>query len=225
MSKFTRFTSHGVEYEMDRHGVINQLNPQPFVYDEKYVACYDGPEYQRQSDILMALRLALIIGVLGRQPKRILDVGCGNGAFCLFVKQAVEEVIGLDVTGKQIEGIQVISEIPTSSETLLFDAITFWDVIEHLHDLSFLRTLPTDHVFVSLPYCHLVTEGKEWFETKYRHLKKNEHIRHLTPYSLRSLMAEYGWKDVSTSTHEDIVRKSIYEKGLPNILSMAFKRA
>lgn len=220
----TRFTSHGVDYELDRHGVINQLNPQPFVYDERYVACYDGPEYQRQSDILMALRLGFVIGTLGKVPHRLLDYGAGNGAFCKFVKQVVPDTVGLDVTGLQIDGVDVISSVP-ASDSLFFDVITFWDVLEHLPHLQFLRYLPTDCVVVSLPYCHYVTQGLTWLNQEYRHLKKDEHVRHFTPYSLRSVMAEHGWRDVAISMHEDIVRRSTYAPGLPNILSMAFKRA
>lgn len=219
----THFTSHGVHYELDHHGVLNQLDPKPFTYDEAYVACYDGPEYRAQSDLLMALRLGFVIGVLGGIPTRLVDYGCGNGAFCKFAQKLVPRVTGLDVTGRRIKGVDVISQVG-SRDSVYFDVFTFWDVLEHLPSLEFLRYIPTDHLVLSLPYCHYVTKGEGWFSDKYRHRKPNEHVRHFTPYSLRSVMEELGWRQVAMSTHEDIVRKSTYGGELPNILSAAFQR-
>lgn len=216
-----QFQSHGVEYAIDDLGVINQINPKEFTYDQQYVACYDGPEYRQQSDLLQALRLGFVIGAYGRIPFSVLDYGCGNGAFLKFAKQLVHDCAGHDVTGLKLEDIPVWSDVETVRR-MSFDVITFWDVLEHLTDLSFLRTLSANLLVVSLPYCHYSTQGQEWFDVQYKHRKPNEHVRHFNPHSLKNLMRIYGWQAIATSNHEDVVRKSTH--GLPNILSMAFKR-
>lgn len=216
-----QFQSHGVEYTIDNYGVINQVDPKPYLYDQEYVACYDGPEYQRQSDLLQALRLGFVVGTHGSIPFSLLDFGCGNGAFLKFAKQLVTDCTGLDITGVQIEGVKVLTDRHDAIRTS-FDVITFWDVLEHLQDLSFLRQLSANLLVISLPYCHYPSQGQEWFDTKYKHRKPDEHVRHFTPNSLKLLLRDHGWVTVATSTHEDLVRKSTH--GLANIISMAFKR-
>lgn len=211
-----KFTSHTRQYEIDRHGVVVQTDHRPFVYDAKYSAIYDKAHYKRQSELLQALRLGFVLGCHGKPILSLLDCGYGNGAFIDFAKQHVKYVYGHDVTGVPLDGAYVMPELVKAS------VYCFWDVLEHFPDLSFVQDLPCETICLSLPYCHLVTEGKAWFDEKYPHRKPDEHIRHFNEFSLGNLMASYGWKVVAVSGHEDIVRKSAH--GLQNILSMAFKR-
>lgn len=210
------FTSHERQYEVDQFGVINQLDAKPFRYDAKYASTYDKPEYTQQSEILQALRLGFATAAHGRPIKTLLDYGYGNGAFMKFAKQCVPNVYGYDLTGVGVDGCYIMPEIVNA------DVITFWDALEHIPDLSFVKQLPFETVVVSLPCCHFHTEGREWFDSNYKHRKPDEHLHHFNRLSLANLMAHYGWKAVACSGHEDIVRKSLH--GLQNILSMAFKR-
>jgi hypothetical protein len=211
-----KFISHGRKYETDKHGVIVQTDHRPFVYDPAYSSTYDKPEYTRQSELLQAMRYGFVSAAHGKPVNTLMDVGYGNGAFINFVKQHVPHVYGHDVTGVPLDGAYSMPEIVKA------DVITFWDVLEHFPNLDFVKDLPAETVCISLPYCHFLTEGKEWFDNQYPHRKPDEHIRHFNEWSLASLMESYGWAHVATSTHEDIVRKS--KHGLQNILSMAFKR-
>ncbi|MGB9879161.1 MAG: class I SAM-dependent methyltransferase, partial [Anaerolineae bacterium] len=74
-----------------------------------------------------------------RKPGKALDVGCGNGAFLLALKNAGWQVWGTEINPTVSErlrskGIDVIlgdlSEIDFADQK--FDLITFWDVLEHL---------------------------------------------------------------------------------------------
>lgn len=203
-------------YEVDRFGVVVHKNPVNYVYDDKYVAVYDTPEYKAKSDYLQALRIGVVIGAHGGIPNTLTDVGYGTGAFMKEAKKFVPHVWGFDLTGVQVESCYIMPEIVKS------DVVCYWDALEHFHDVSFLADLPATTVVISLPYCHFHTQGVEWFATKYKHLKPSEHIRHFNDMSLANMMGYYGWKPVLTSTHEDQVRVSAH--GLPNILTMAFKR-
>ena len=212
-----RFTSHGYEYQIDGYGAIHQLNPQPYVYDQTYVSTYDTEDYKRQSDILQALRLGFAIGAHGRKPQSLLDFGYGNGAFMKFAKQHIETVLGYDVSGVQVQGCKIVDKLEKA------DVITFWDALEHVQDLLFVEYLPCQTVVISLPYCHFPTnKDLSWFDDEYKHRKPNEHVHHFNPVSLKLTMQRFGWSQVATSTHEDIIRKSTH--GLDNILTMAFKR-
>src|SRR6186713_1756966 len=189
--------SHGRKYEVDQFGVVVQTDHRPFVYDPKYSSKYDTPDYVRQSEILMALRLGFTLAAHGRPINSIMDAGYGNGAFMKFAKQTIQYVYGHDVTGVMVEGCFVLPEFVKA------DVLSMWDVLEHFPSIEFVRLLPYETIVVSLPYCHLVTHGKEWFDNNYIHRKPDEHIRHFTPHSLILTMDSLGWRCVANSNQED----------------------
>lgn len=86
---------------------------------------------------------SLIQKVTGKQTGKILDVGAGTGAFVNTMKQAGWEVTGLEPeasarqTAAQKYGIslQTPDHLFQFNSDVLFDAITMWHVLEHVHDL------------------------------------------------------------------------------------------
>lgn len=233
-----KFTARGRKYEIDSNGVIVQTDHRPFTYDPNYAAIYDDPKYTENSNLLQAMRLGFAQGAHGKPIRSLFDVGYGNAAFINFAKKHVPFVYGYDITGVPLDGAYLMPELVKA------DVYTFWDVIEHYPDCSFIRDIQAETICVSLPYCHFHTEGLNWFENEYHHLKPDEHIRHFNPWSLRAFMKGYGWEAVAESDHEDLIRKSKIAKGeysysfvgrgvvdnmdgkhhLRNILSMAFKK-
>lgn len=213
-----KFESHGRQYQIDEVGLVSQIDAEPFVYDSNYVSTYDTEAYKRQSDILQALRLGFTIASHGTTPKKLLDWGYGNGAFMKFAAQVIDDINGFDLTGLEVEGCHTFTGSLFTND--YYDVITFWDALEHIEDLAFVKKLNCKTIVVSLPHCHILTEGKEWFDEKYKHRKPDEHIHHFNRFSLENTMKKYGWKMKSWSNHEDIVRVSAH--GLPNILSMSF---
>ncbi len=209
------FTAKGRKYTIDSFGVITQVDHRPFTYDPTYSAIYDKEQYKRGSELLQALRLGFVLGVHGRPIKTLMDVGYGNGAFINSVKGHIPFVYGCDITGVPLDGAYLMPEF------IKAEVYTFWDVLEHFPDCTFLEDLNCETICISLPYCHYHTEGLGWFE-QYHHLKPDEHIRHFNPWSLAAFMNQYGWKQVAQSGHEDIIRRG--KNGLQNILSMGFKR-
>lgn len=211
----SRFDINGITYEVDKFGVVNQLNPQPFQYDPAYCAIYDTPEYQRGNEQLQAMRVAFIAGTCYK-PDSILDFGSGNGAFVRYAQQYFTNVAGYDISGADIKDIHMVKSVQPAH------VITMWDALEHVPSLSILSDLPCQYLVISLPWCHYHEKGPVWMQTKYKHLKPNEHVHHFNEGSLRASLHYYGWDHIQTSNHEDIVRKSAH--GLPNILTAAFKR-
>lgn len=79
--------------------------------------------------------------------KRVLDLGCGRGVFCRYMRERNNWVVGVDYSWKRIaralENNQHSPFIPYYCDTLQhflaghnarYDLITMFDVIEHLED-------------------------------------------------------------------------------------------
>ena len=74
----------------------------------------------------------------GNGRKRLLDVGCADGAFPRFMAKRGWEVQGVEVSesSKRITDFKVYTEefqkIPVNTPE--YDAVTAWAVLEHVHD-------------------------------------------------------------------------------------------
>jgi SAM-dependent methyltransferase len=89
----------------------------------------------------LAQRRLLVERFAGRKAGRVLDVGSSTGLFLEEMRRAGWEAEGVEPTASAAEyarkrfGLSVfeglLEEAPFAPES--FDAITFWDVLEHLH--------------------------------------------------------------------------------------------
>ena len=121
------------------------VNPRPtFAEIAKYYAppyyqpspAPDFQDYQTRRHNKMARFLSAVD--TSAWPKKLLDIGCGNGDFARIMKRRGWNVEGLEVSGHtlRITDFPVYTEefqdIPVSQPT--YDAITAWAVLEHVHD-------------------------------------------------------------------------------------------
>jgi cyclopropane fatty-acyl-phospholipid synthase-like methyltransferase len=71
-------------------------------------------------------------------PKKLLDIGCGNGDFPRFMRARGWDVEGLEVSEHTVRitdfpvYTQEFQDIPVDEPT--YDALTAWAVLEHVHD-------------------------------------------------------------------------------------------
>lgn len=217
-------TSDGYEYMQDKFG-IHQLNPRPFTYDTDYCAIYDNPERERKSDVLQALRLGFIVGAHGRVPDSVLDYGSGNFAFLKTAAKLITCCFGYDVADYPAPLGVVKSDYKRT-----VDVVTFHDALEHVaNPAALIPELNCETIVISLPNRANVPvpDGSiadfnynVWFDKEYFHRKPNEHLHHFTKTELEVFMYRNGWKCVSLSRHEDVIR----QRGTWNIISMAFKK-
>ncbi len=136
---------------------------------------------------------------------RLLDVGCGNGAFLLKMQSMGWDVCGVEVDANSAQqarasgldvriGLLAEADLPEKS----FDAVHMSHVIEHLHDpaetLRLCQKLlkPGGQIVIATPNYKAV--GRSHFGTYWIGIDPPRHLVVFTESSLRNLMLKSGFK-------------------------------
>jgi len=149
----------------------------------------------------------------GQGAGRLLDVGCGDGAFLEVAQDCGYDVTGLEpdpvaVEGARSRGLAVhLGTLPCSALAAdSFDHITLNHVLEHVHDpvatvREALRLLkPGGRLWVALP--NLDAQGLARFGPHWIGLEAPRHLTLFTGPSLRRLLVDSGFVDVKTPSQD-----------------------
>jgi ubiquinone/menaquinone biosynthesis C-methylase UbiE len=166
------------------------------------------PQDARPADL--GLRSAFLRGEL-RGGERLLDIGCGAGEFTRIAADEGAQPIGVDVAEgaiararrqfPELEFRAVAIEQPLPFDDCSFDVVWAGEVIEHVADtarwLSEVRRvlIPTGRLLVTTPShgrLRLLLGGIERFSAP-----TGDHLHLYSAGSLRRLLAEFGFADVS----------------------------
>lgn len=203
-------------YIVDDNGIVKQLHKDEMVYDDSYVQNrYNMYDTTRQ---MSYLRLGNLLGLLGPDvPKRLLDVGYGNGDFLITASRVVEKCFGFDVP----PAYPLPDEIETvdSLYDREYDVVCFFDSLEHFEDIYEIKNLKTRYIYISVPWCHY--QSDEWFEG-WKHRRPNEHLWHFNLDALINFMRSIDYQYIHHSSIEDLIRKP--QGDLPNILTGLFRK-
>jgi 2-polyprenyl-3-methyl-5-hydroxy-6-metoxy-1,4-benzoquinol methylase len=136
---------------------------------------------------------------------RLLDVGCGNGAFLARARQLGWKVQGLEfdlqaAAVAKAQGIDVwvgdYHHAPFPVE--FFDTITCHQVIEHVHDINsfivFLASLlkPEGRIWLGTP--NFASISRKLFGPDWRHLHPPQHLHIFSAQALLSTLRSHGLK-------------------------------
>ena len=133
---------------------------------------------------------------LPQRGAKLLDIGCGNGAFLQQMQQLGWEVAGLDFDAEAVRACQAAG-IPAVQGTIetadfaasSFDAITLSHVIEHLYDpiavlQQCVRLLkPGGQFYIETP--NLDSIGHRRYQEHWRGLEPPRHLMLFNPQSLQ----------------------------------------
>ncbi|HEY9785982.1 MAG TPA: class I SAM-dependent methyltransferase [Candidatus Obscuribacterales bacterium] len=165
-----------------------------------------GNDVLAPAEALRFARLARLIESRLHKPQRLLDFGCADGGFLARVK-AVERIgyeVG-DPSTKQVDGYRIITgdfihdagHEPLSQGS--FDAVTAWDVFEHLPDLdehvSAISKIiaPQGLLFVTVPNIDSIIakiSGGRW------NMFLLEHLWYFSPSTLERFLSRHGFASV-----------------------------
>tara|TARA_R110000824_G_scaffold12226_7_gene53565 strand:- start:3047 stop:3736 length:690 start_codon:yes stop_codon:yes gene_type:complete len=221
----------GESYIIDESGVITQVDPKPYVYDQQYLDYYEG--LKERTIRLGFMRAGYINGYLQSHLKRpvksILEFGYGSGSFLDAAKKSgIESCNGTDIQHFPLpDGCSFLNRKEVFDGT--FDVVAMFDVLEHIETLQFLELLKTKYLFLTVPLCKYNSilgseKANEWFEY-WRMRRPNEHIHHFDEESLVFKMAEYGYRVApdSLTYMENPIRLREGESG-HNVFTMIFER-
>jgi hypothetical protein len=203
-------------YETLPNGVIKQVHVEKITYNYDYSNKYNM--YGEKGNYLSYLRYGVLLGVLQKTPKRLVDIGYGNGAFLKACVGSVPDLFGCDLSEYPVpEGCAKINMSDISN----VDVTCFFDSLEHFDDITVVKNLDTKYVFISVPWCHNLST--EWFKNWY-HRRENEHLYHFDDKALVRFFDECGYDCLYRGCFEDIIRKNSSVGDLPNILSCVFRK-
>jgi len=205
-----------------------------YYQSEAYISHSDTKEglvnrlYHGARSITLVVKRKLVERATGKTAARLLDIGCGTGAFLHTMVQAGWTVKGLEPDpgareraatryGLSVEPVDGLFALEPAS----FDAITLWHVLEHVHDLrayvdQFKRLLrPQGTLFIAVPnYTSFdaVRYGAAWAA-----YDVPRHLYHFSPASMERLLEPAG-------LHIDAVRGMWLDSYYVSMLSERYRR-
>ena len=147
-----------------------------------------------------------------KPPARVLDVGCAAG-FCLEVlKEQGYDVHGLDISAAMAReaagrvGADRVHQGPLEPSIFggqHFDAITMWDVVEHVEDPAALlrtaREMLNPGGVVILETQNVASRWARLLGIRWQHYKFQEHLYHFDPDTIVTLLDQAGMERVEWS--------------------------
>lgn len=179
-------------------------------YDDAYFARYAEQANTAIGRRLMAARVDLVNSFYEGE---LVDVGIGSGAFieCANDFQKPGRTFGYDVNPAGVRWLvdRGLYRDPYSDPV---DAISCWDVLEHMHNPEVLLRQVRRKVFVSIP----IFDGPEHV-MRSKHYRKDEHMWYFTDSGLERFFNACGFRrsyssDIETKIGREGIGTYVFDR-------------
>jgi SAM-dependent methyltransferase len=186
---------------------LEKTYPQPLQIESYYNKQYHGNRHGFTARLCMQRRLRWLNQ--SHEKGRLLDIGCGDGAFLQAAKQKGWEVYGTEINTMICKNtdITICTHLDDMQAYAPFKVITLWHSLEHLADpakiISHINGLLASDgtLFIAVPNAQgwqARLFGKNWL-----HRDVPRHLYHFSPYSLSYLLSSAKFK-IHKTWHQEL---------------------
>ena len=198
---------------LDFQGDKDRLNE---IYDDSYYGeqeeKFSSSNVEKTLDFFRKHRAKRLSSFL-RDNNNILDVGCGNGRFLMFLQEKGKYFIfGTELEGKAVKRASGIPGLKLKTGPLekndfnqdFFSAVTMFHVFEHLNNpmevLKIISDIIKDDGIFMVSFPNISSIQSKLFKGKWLHLDPPRHLFYFAPGDFIKLMSSYGFKLIRYKT-------------------------
>ena len=164
--------------------------------------------YKLARRFTLASKRKLVLKQTGLQTGKLLDAGCGTGAFLNEMNVSGWQVTGVEPDeGARLKAKELYHLEPLPDTDLFnldansYDAITMWHVLEHVHDLhgyftQFKKILAKNgRLFIAVP--NYTSADAAHYGSHWAAYDVPRHLYHFSPASMEALAIHHGFRVTS----------------------------
>ncbi len=186
-----------------------QHNIGPYYKSDSYISHSDTKKgfintlYHAVRKRTLLQKKNLVVTQTGIEKGKILDIGCGTGAFLHTMQNAGWQITGLEPDDTARKKAQELYNLQPASpeklfalEPLSFNAITMWHVLEHVHELhDYIKQLeklivPAGKIIIAVP--NYTSNDATVYKEYWAAYDVPRHLYHFSPAAMRQLLEQYN---------------------------------
>jgi 2-polyprenyl-3-methyl-5-hydroxy-6-metoxy-1,4-benzoquinol methylase len=186
-----------------------QHNIGPYYQSDNYISHSDTKKgfintlYHTVRKRTLAVKKNLVIAETGIATGKILDIGCGTGAFLHTMQTAGWQITGLEPDETARKKAQELYQLqPATPEKLFeqqpasFNVITMWHVLEHVHELhNYIKQLekliaPNGKIIIAVP--NYTSNDAAVYKAYWAAYDVPRHLYHFSPAAMRQLLGQHN---------------------------------